>query len=107
MVLQCKKDLAKLIVFWWLKSNNETWTCYSSVHWRASSDLLGWHLRKAATSKTNVRMVVAAITSLSSVACAEVYITLEAFACLSIYLENESVGSHQCEECLSRYEIGW
>ena len=73
----------------------------------ATSDLLGWHLRKAATSKANVRMVVASITSLSSGACAEVYIIWEAFACLSIYLENESVGSHQCEDCLSRCEIGW
>ena len=64
----------------------------------ASLDLLGWHLRKAATSKTNVRMVVASIVGLSPIACTEVYITLKAFARLSVCLENESasaVGGHQ------------
>ena len=38
-------------------------------------------------------MIVASIVSLSTIACAEVYIMLKAFACLSIYIENESTSS--------------
>ena len=56
---------------------------------------LGWDLRKAAATKTNVRMVMVAIVSLTSIACTEAYLPLKAFAFLSIGLENKSTRGHQ------------
>jgi hypothetical protein len=73
MVLQCKKDLVKILTVIYMKLELAIHVAQcTGMH--VVSDLLGWHLRKAATNKANVRMVVVSIFSLSSIACAEVYI---------------------------------